>query len=242
MHHIYIGLDHILFLLALLLPAVVLRKAPVNHFNGTNHLRAAVFPVFLRPYATAWEPVDKFKSAFMYVLKIVTFFTLAHTVTLSLAALEIIKLPSALVESIIALSIALAALNNIYPLVAKGKEWLIAFVFGLFHGFGFASVLADIGLSGDYMTLSILGFNLGVELGQIIIVCMIFPVLFLLRKSSIYRPILIYGSGFLILVALSWFFDRSLGIELYLDKFVENIYSKILNKIVSVESVIPLLS
>ncbi len=231
MHHIYIGLDHILFLLALLLPSVVRRETvPVTADGG--QLNATVFPLFLQPFANAWTPLERFKPSFIYVLKIVTFFTLAHTITLSLAALEVIKLPSALVESIIALSIALAALHNIYPLLAKGKEWIIAFAFGLFHGFGFASVLGDLGLSGDYMVLSLVGFNIGVELGQIIIVCLIFPVLFLLRKTRIYRPILIYGSAFLILVALCWFFDRSLGIELYLDKVVEKIYSKILNKIV----------
>ena len=214
MHHIYIGLDHVLFLLALLLPAVVRRK-PRDPAASTlsNQANVTLFPDFLKPYANAWVPVESFKSSIIYVIKIVTFFTIAHTVTLSLAALEIVKLPSALVESVIAISIALAALHNIYPLV-QGREWLIAFGFGLFHGFGFATVLGEIGLRGEFMTLSLLGFNIGVEVGQIIIVCILFPILFLLRKTKTYKPILIYGSAYLILVALGWFFDRSMGVNI----------------------------
>ena len=228
MHHIFIGLDHVLFLLALLLPAVVIRKFnPSKPIVATDE-RSPFFPSFLQPYAQAWVPSDNFKRSLIYVIKIVTFFTIAHTITLSLAALEIVKLPSALVESIIALSIALAAFHNVYPLV-KGKEWVIAFVFGLFHGFGFASVLGDLGLSGDYLTVSLLGFNIGVEVGQVIIVCIIFPILFFLAKTKLYKPILIYGSLFLVLVALNWFTDRSMGTDLPLDDFVERVYAKVLS-------------
>ena len=228
MHHIFIGLDHILFLLALLLPSVVFRSPNGTNFQASGQLNAVVFPGFLRPYAEVWEANQSFKVSFIYVIKIVTFFTIAHSITLSMAALELINLPSALVESIIALSIALAALNNVYPMLEKGKEWIIAFIFGLFHGFGFASVLADIGLGSDYLTWSLLGFNIGVEIGQLIIVLIIFPVLFLLRKTRYYKPILIYGSIFLILIALSWFSDRSLGTDLPLDNIVEKIYNKFL--------------
>ena len=231
MHHIFIGLDHILFLLALLLPSVVYRTPNNPTFRTSGQLNAVVFPGFLKPYAEVWEANESFKVSFIYLIKIVTFFTIAHSITLSLAALELVKLPSALVESIIALSIALAALNNVYPLLEKGREWIIAFIFGLFHGFGFASVLADIGLGSDYLTWSLLGFNVGVEIGQLIIVLIIFPILFLLRKTQFYRPILIYGSIFLILVALSWFSDRSLGTDLPLDNLVEKIYKKLLRVI-----------
>ena len=233
MHHIFIGLDHILFLLALLLPGVVTRSGSGTiEQSGSTPQGSSLFPSFLKTYATAWTPNEKFKSSFIYVIKIVTFFTIAHTITLSLAALRLINLPGAFVESVIALSIALAALNNIYPMLKEGKEWLIAFVFGLFHGFGFASVLADVGLGGDFMVLSLLGFNIGVEVGQIMIVLLIFPVLFLLRKTQIYRPLLIYGSIFLILVALNWFVDRSLGTDLPLDNLVEKAYGKVLKLII----------
>ena len=225
MHHIFIGLDHVLFLLALLLPSVVVRKFNPSKPVVLPEEKSSFFPGFLQPYAQAWAPSENFKNSLIYVIKIVTFFTIAHTITLSLAALEIVKLPSALVESIIAFSIALAAFHNVYPLV-KGKEWVIAFVFGLFHGFGFASVLGDLGLSGNYLTVSLLGFNIGVEVGQVIIVCIIFPILFLLAKTKIYKPILIYGSIFLVLVALNWFIDRSMGTDLPLDNFVEKVYEK----------------
>lgn len=226
MFHIFIGLDHILFLLALLLPGVVRRIRARPEPMVSEVAQVALFPSFLRSYANAWVPTEGFKASFIYVLKIVTFFTLAHTITLSLAALEIVKLPASFVEAVIALSIALAAMHNITPLV-KGREWIIAFGFGLFHGFGFASVLGEIGLRGEYMTLSLLGFNIGVEVGQAVIICLIFPVLFLLRKTQFYKHILIYGSIVLILIALTWFTARIMGIELPIDNFIEKVYNKI---------------
>ena len=127
--HIWIGLDHILFLLALILPAVMrrVRKTPnIVVANETTGVSSKWY----------WKPVERFKPALKYILTIVTFFTIAHTITLSLGALGIVNLPSRWVESIIALSIGLAAYHNIRP-IFKGKDWVIAFVFGLFHGFGF---------------------------------------------------------------------------------------------------------
>jgi len=196
--HIWIGLDHILFIVALILPAVVRRRETENVLDSDNR---------------TWIPVDSFKDAFFYIIKIITFFTIAHSITLALASLNIINLPSRIVESIIAFSIALAALHNITP-IFRQKEWVIAFGFGLFHGFGFASVLGEKGLSGDYMILSLLGFNVGVELGQVLIICMIFPFLFLLRKQKIYPPIIKYGSMVLILISLYWVVERVFDIEL----------------------------
>jgi hypothetical protein len=211
MYHIYIGLDHILFLLALLLPAVVYRwegGAAAVGATGTIPLRQD------RAWrGSGWRPVEKIRPAFLYILKIVTFFTIAHTITLSLAALGIVQLPGYLVESLIALSIALAALHNIRPLL-KNDGVIIAFVFGLFHGFGFASVLGEVGLRGEYMVLSLLGFNLGVELAQILIICLAFPVLALLRKTVLYRYILLGGSILLIIIALYWFIERLFDIDI----------------------------
>jgi len=193
--HIWIGLDHILFIIALILPAVVRREK--NTLTGANE----------------WVPVDSFGSAFWYILKIITFFTIAHSITLALASLNIINLPSRIVESIIALSIALAALHNITE-IFKSKEWIIAFGFGLFHGFGFASVLGEKGLSGDYMVLSLLGFNVGVELGQVLIICMVFPILFLIRKQKFYPSIIKFGSIILILISIYWFIERGFEVDL----------------------------
>ncbi len=124
--HIWIGFDHILFLLSLLLPAVLV----FNRSDAVKHLQAA----------------PSFWGAFKEVLKVVTAFTLAHSITLSLAALGYISLPSRLVESVIAASIIVAAMSNIRGNLDT-KRWVMAFGFGLIHGFGFASVLADLGLA-----------------------------------------------------------------------------------------------
>ena len=184
--HIWIGLDHILFLVALVLPAVLTRS------NGW------------------WKPVDSFKTALIKIITIVTFFTIAHSVTLSMAALDLVRLPSTLVETIIALSIAAAALHNLLPRL-NVKEAVIAFAFGLFHGFGFASVLGDIGLGREFLVLSLLGFNVGVEIGQVAIIVGLFPVLFLLRRTRIYDWIFRLGSFGLIAIALLWAAERTFG-------------------------------
>jgi len=183
--HIWIGIDHIFFLLALILPAVVKRR------------RKEEIPSVME----SWNPEEKFKPAFKYIIKIVTFFTIAHTITLSLAALQIVRLPGWIVESIIAFSIGLAAFHNIRP-IFKGKDWIIAFVFGLFHGFGFASVLGDIGLKDEFLVYSLLGFNIGVEIGQLFIIIGVFPILYLLRTKKWYSRILVFGSVFLIIASI----------------------------------------
>lgn len=190
MHHIWIGIDHILFLLALLLPAVVVRE------NGK------------------WQAVDRFKPALIHVVKVVTVFTIAHTITLSLAALGKVSLPGRFVESVIALSIAIAAFDVLRPIFGK-RIWFIVFAFGLFHGFGFASVLGDLGVPPKYLVHSLLGFNIGVEIGQLVIVAVIFPILYLLsRHWSYVRAFLPLGAIGLIIVSLYWFIERATEIDL----------------------------
>lgn len=187
--HIWIGFDHILFLLALLLPAVALRKEQ------------------------QWQAVEHFKPAFWQVLKIVTAFTLAHSITLTLATLGVISLPSRWVESIIAASVVLAALNNIYPLFRE-KRWMMAFVFGLIHGFGFASVLTDLGLPQQALVLALVGFNLGVETGQLAIVALFLPLAFALRHSWFYRRVVLLGGSVVIaLLALVWLIERAFDLK-----------------------------
>ena len=188
--HILIGFDHILFLVSLLLPAVfVLGKR-------------------------GWEPADRFAPVFWDVLRIVTAFTLAHSITLSLAALSVVALPSRLVESTIALSVVLAALNNLWPVVA-GRRWAVAFGFGLIHGFGFASVLADLGLPRDALVLALVGFNLGVEAGQLAIVALFLPLAYGLRRSWAYRRMIFLGGSVLIaLVAAVWMAERIFVLKL----------------------------
>lgn len=195
--HIRIGSDHILFILALVMPAVLVFRRP----NG-------------------WLPSASFGSSLWRVLKIVTMFTLAHTITLTLGGLGIVEFPPALVETVIAISIALAALHNIRP-VFVNKEWIIAFGFGLFHGFGFAGLLAELGLTQSRQFVSLLGFNLGIEIGQAVIIILIFPALFLARRTRVYLPAMWFGSIVLIIVALLWALDRAFGLAVGQDRLVE---------------------
>jgi len=190
--HIWIGFDHILFLLSLLLPAVLV-------LTGRR-----------------WEPVARFKTALWDVLKIVTAFTIAHSITLSLAALGIISLPTRLTESAIALSVVLAALNNIFPLFQR-RRWMVAFAFGLIHGFGFASVLADLGLPRDALLLALVGFNLGVEAGQLAIVTAFLPAAYWLRRTMLYQRIIFIGGSMLICaLAGMWLVERAFNLKLML--------------------------
>ena len=189
--HIWIGFDHILFLLSLLLPVVLVREAG------------------------RWRGVGRFGEALQEVLWVVTSFTVAHSITLSLAALGLVSLPSRLVESAIALSVVLAALNNLKPVVNQ-RRWLIAFVFGLIHGFGFASVLAELGLPADALVLSLVGFNAGVEAGQLAIVAVFLPLAFWLRNTGLYRQgVFVGGSLLTLLIALMWLAERALDLKLF---------------------------
>jgi hypothetical protein len=158
--------------------------------------------------------VPQFKDAFLNVVKIVTLFTIAHTITLSLATLDIVHLSSRLVESVIALSIILVALDIVVPVFGK-RIWWVVFLFGLFHGFGFASVLADMGIDAGFTVLTLLGFNLGVEVGQLIVVAVAFPLLYLLRSAWAYSHVgMPAGATALMLVAGYWFVERAFEIDL----------------------------
>jgi hypothetical protein len=182
--HIWTGYDHILFLLALLLPSVLQRE------GGT------------------WREVPALRAAFLNIFKIVTAFTVAHSLTLSLATLGIVRLPSRLTESAIAASVVLAAANNIWPLVRE-RGWMVAFGFGLVHGFGFATALSDLGLVHGALVVTLVGFNLGVEAGQLAIVAVFLPAAFALRGTWFYRgPLLRLGSAGIILVAGTWLAER----------------------------------
>ncbi|HET9976376.1 MAG TPA: HupE/UreJ family protein [Burkholderiaceae bacterium] len=189
--HIWIGLDHILFLLSLLLPSVLLWSA-----------------------AARWQPAGRARDAFWDVLRIVTAFTVAHSITLSLAVLGVIELPSRLVESVIALSVVVAALNNLKPLVTR-RLWMVAFGFGLVHGFGFATVLADLGLPREALALALVGFNLGVEVGQLALVLAFLPLAFALRRTVFYRRwVMVGGSLVIAALAATWFAERAFEVRL----------------------------
>jgi hypothetical protein len=188
--HIWIGFDHILFLLSLLLPAVLI-------FSGRK-----------------WHAADSFKASFVDVLKVVTAFTIAHSITLTLAALQIVTVPSRWVESAIAASVVIAALNNVYPMF-QGRRWMAALIFGLIHGFGFASVLADLGLPQSALLLALLGFNVGVEAGQLAIVAVFLPLAYALRKTWFYQKAVFIGGSILIaLIAMIWLIERAFDLQL----------------------------
>lgn len=188
--HIWAGIDHVLFLLALLLPAM---------FVHTK---------------TGWKPVAGIRGPLVSVVAIVTAFTAAHSITLSLAVLGIASLPSRWVETAIAASVLLAALNNLYPVVQK-RLWAVAFVFGLIHGFGFASVLLDMELPRPVLILSLVAFNLGVEAGQLAVVVLYFGVAFVLHSTRVYRPIVLSaGSAAIALVASGWMLERAFDLQI----------------------------
>lgn len=213
--HIWIGTDHILFLLSLLLPAVLLHNINPDAKGRGPSLRDRDAPHRGASPRRVSPPIcaDSLRTAFIDVLKVVTAFTLAHSITLTLASLSLVSLPSRWVESAIAASVVLAALNNLFPLF-RGKRWAAAFIFGLIHGFGFASVLRDLGLPQSALVSSLFGFNVGVEIGQLAIVAVFLPLAWWLRRSWFYRQLFTWGSLAIALVAAIWLAERVLDIKL----------------------------
>jgi hypothetical protein len=188
--HIAAGFDHLLFLVALLLPSVLVR-------NGRR-----------------WEPVTNFPRALRNVAGTVTAFTAAHSITLTLATLSVVSLPSRLVESLIALSVLLTALDNLWPILPR-RRWQVAFAFGLLHGFGFASVLADLELPPSSLALSLFGFNVGVEIGQLVLVLLLVPLVYLVRDTRMYpRMGLASASALIALLSGGWLIERSFDLRL----------------------------
>jgi hypothetical protein len=179
-HHIWIGYDHILFLITLLLGTLTQAK----HGSPRQILTDSV--------------------------KVVTAFTLSHSVTLALAALGILTIPVELAESLIVATIAIAAINNIWPILSR-RIWLVALAFGLIHGVGFANVLSDLGLPRDRLLEALLAFNIGVELGQLAIVAAALPLIALAFRFT-YSTISTSTANLAIAaIGALWFGDRALG-------------------------------
>jgi hypothetical protein len=187
--HIWIGLDHVLFLLTLLLPAALQREA------------------------SSWRPRPSLRGTLGEVAAVVTAFTLAHSLTLSLAVLGVLPLPGHLVEPAIAVTLVLATLNNLRPFL-PGPRWSVAFCLGLIHGLGFAAALQDLGLPAVQLAAALAGFNLGVESGQLAIVAMFVPPAFLLRNWRPYRTAAVhYGSAAVAVIAFGWLAERVSGVD-----------------------------
>lgn len=143
------------------------------------------------------------------VLAVVTAFTLAHSITLGLSVMKWLEPSADLIEPAIALSVVLAALNNLIGWSAL-RRWRLAFVFGLVHGFGFANVLLDLGLPASALAAALGGFNVGVELGQLAIVLVFFPLAWLLRNTAFYRWVVVTGGSLTIAVlGLVWTLERT---------------------------------
>ncbi|MEQ9547949.1 MAG: HupE/UreJ family protein [Marinobacter sp.] len=190
--HLLIGLDHILFLLVLMLPATLPLKTRRSRGQSSQG--------------------HDLKPRLLELVGVVTAFTVAHSMTLALAALEIVTLPIAWVETVIALSIAVAALNVFWPILGR-KTWKLAFGFGLIHGFGFASVLGDLTSGVSQTVVALAGFNLGVELGQLGLLVVLFPLLYLCGRFRIYEraavPAMLLMVGAL---SLYWVAERAVAI------------------------------
>lgn len=188
MHHIAEGTDHLLFLLMLLLPAPLLARR-----DGWGAPRGAV-------------------RSGLAVVKIVSAFTVGHSLTLLLGAVCGVHLPERPVEVLIAVSIAVSAFHALCPLFA-GRETLLAGGFGLVHGLAFSSALLRFGYDPATLWFSVLGFNLGVEVMQVALVLVIMPWLILLSGSRAYRPLRIGGALLGAVAACGWVGERAFGIH-----------------------------
>lgn len=185
--HIWIGIDHIVFLLSLLV------LAPLQSS---------------RQRVVHWPPAKQVRPVVLDVLAVVTAFTVAHSITLGLTITGWLTPPADWVEPAIALSVVLAALNNLLGFSAL-QRWRLALVFGLVHGFGFASVLLDLGLPTSALLAALGGFNIGVELGQLAIVGVFLPLAWGLRRTRFYRWVVVAGGSVAIVVlGLFWTLQR----------------------------------
>ena len=198
MQHIKEGTDHLLFLIALLLPAMLLT-------NGKK-----------------WGKFGGIKYSLAKLLKIVTAFTIGHSITLLIGALGWLKLPSQPIEIMIAVSILVSAIHAVRP-VFPGKEIYIAAGFGLVHGLAFASVLSNLNLGALEMATSILGFNIGIELMQLFVILCTIPWLIVLSQNSYYRWIRIAGAVAAMIASIAWIAERVTNHSNMIAKFAQQI-------------------
>lgn len=196
--HIAEGTDHLLFLLALLLPAPLLYRN--RHWAGFASVR----------------------HGFVRILKVVTAFTVGHSLTLALAASGVVHVPGKPIEVLIAVSILVSAVHALRPLF-PGREAFIAGGFGLIHGLAFASTLAELGLNGWERVTSIFAFNLGIEAMQLLVVLCVMPSLIILSRTTIYTPFRWAGATLAGVAALGWIAERITGRSLAIDRLVDGL-------------------
>ncbi|RFA07617.1 hypothetical protein B7R21_15675 [Subtercola boreus] len=180
--HIRDGVDHQLFLLTLLLPAPLLS------------------------IRRRWAGVVTARRSVRRIATITLSFTVGHSITLALGALGL-PVPQQAVEALIAVSILVAAVHALRP-IFPGREALIAGIFGLVHGMAFSATLTELDLSGGQLALSLLGFNIGIELMQLAVVALVLPPLMLLARTRLYRPLRLGAAGFAGIAAAGWLAAR----------------------------------
>jgi hypothetical protein len=195
MRHIAEGTDHLLFLLVLLLPAPLLVAG--GRWRGTTGVRTSL----------------------LRTLRIVTAFTLGHSITLALAAFGVVHLPNRPIEVLIAVSILVSAIHALRPLF-PGREAGIAAFFGLIHGLAFASTLSGLGLGRWERLGGILSFNLGIETMQLAVVAATLPSLILMSRTRAYPGLRICGALFAGVASVGWIVERSLGTQSWVDVVV----------------------
>lgn len=181
--HIADGTDHILFLLTLLLPAMLVVEDK------------------------KWGKFSGIKSSVLNLLKIVTAFTIGHSLTLILGTIQWLNFPSKPIEVLIAMTILISAFHAFRPVYPK-KEIFIAASFGLIHGLAFSETLTNLQLSVKQLVMSIFGFNIGIELMQLFIILFVFPILILLSKMAYYKLIRQIGAVLMMILAFAWLIER----------------------------------
>lgn len=225
LHHILIGADHVLFLVCLLLPlalAPAVRGGRAGASPGPQH-RARIGskallgwdrsePAPLGGGESVGRPGASLSARVLPLVGLVTAFTVAHSITLALAAWRVVSVPPSVIEPLIALTIAVAAADNLWPVLGRRRAWA-AFAFGLIHGFGFAGPLTELDLPPLAMAKALLQFNLGVEAGQLLVVLVAFALLSPLRGRDAAQAGLRYGSLAAGLVALVWLGERVLDFK-----------------------------
>jgi hypothetical protein len=191
MLHIYNGFDHVLFLVALVLAAV---------FAWSGGRRV---------------PAESLLHVLWNTTKVVTSFTVAHSLALALITFRVITPPPLrFVDGLIALTILLTAVNNLWPVVRE-RRWLAGFGFGLIHGVSYAAVLSDLGLTGWSLARPLFGFNVGVEVAQLSVLAAVLPPAYLLRSTPFYRAAVLWGGSLTTAgVAATWMAECLFGLKL----------------------------
>jgi|GEM_PF-788395 hypothetical protein len=195
LRHIAEGTDHLLFLLALLLPSPLI-------VAGSRWGRSA--------------PV---RQSLIRILGIVTAFTIGHSITLSLAAMGFVHIRERPIEVLIAVSILISATHAMRPIFPGRETWIAAF-FGLIHGLAFAATLARLGLTRWERLAGILSFNLGIETMQMLVVAIILPSLMLMSRTRAYPKVRIGGAIFAGVASIGWIAERLLGVKTPVDPIV----------------------